>query len=184
MKNTAINTLSYTGVVTLSQYIGQRKIKLAQTHNTGGASLFDFLSSCLIGDFDRAKAIIPTKIMLLTYDSTEPDTINNYVQASGFISLLTPPERIDSDGLSKVRYSFIIPRDTMASLPTTGSFGIGLYAKGVKDTEPSNFAAFCKIGLGRNDLVNAALVVDWELLISNAESLATEEANYLSSQII
>ena len=65
MKNTAINTLNYTGIVSLSQCIGNRKIKIAQMHNTGGASLFNFLANCLIGNFTTAKINYPTKIKLI-----------------------------------------------------------------------------------------------------------------------
>ena len=45
MTNTAVNTLTYTGIVTLSQYIENKKVKIGQTHNKGGAPLFKFLSN-------------------------------------------------------------------------------------------------------------------------------------------
>ena len=59
MKNTAINTLKYTGIVTLSQYIGSKKRQIARMHNEGGDALFRFLANCLAGDFTTAKLTMP-----------------------------------------------------------------------------------------------------------------------------
>ena len=87
--------LAYTGIVTLSQYIGTKKIKLAQMYNKGGDSLFTFISDCLTGDFDIARLNRPTKIMLLNCSKENDDsgnTINiNYESASGFIYLVSKP---------------------------------------------------------------------------------------------
>ena len=67
MNSKAVNTLNYTGIVTLSQYVGNNKVQLAQIHNTGGTSLFNFLASCLAGHFQYASVNWPTKIKLLDY---------------------------------------------------------------------------------------------------------------------
>ena len=111
MKNTAINTLKYTGIVTLSQYIGAKKVKIAQRHNDGGDALFEFLASGLIGDFAMAKALRPTKIMLLRQTNTPENPIYETTDNADFYYLLTRPEKLSSVGLSKVRYSFLIPKE-------------------------------------------------------------------------
>ena len=65
MKNTALNTLNYTGIVTLSQYVGKTKLQIAQFHNTGNTSLFSFLANCLAGEFDKVKSHTPTLVKVI-----------------------------------------------------------------------------------------------------------------------
>ena len=171
MNSKAVNTLNYTGIVTLSQYVGNNKVQLAQIHNTGGTSLFNFLASCLAGHFQYASVNWPTKIKLLDYavDGSE----YTYESVSGFIFLRTAPEIISTDtGECRVRYSFTVPRDTLENAVNTitKSLGIGLYTHGASGDELADFAAFCEINsdFSLNTLVNATLLVDWELVIANA----------------
>jgi len=168
MKNTAINTLAYTGVVTLSQYIGQKKYKVATLHNEGGNSLFNFLADCLVGDFTIARSNKPSKIMLISRTANGSGDYT-YTSASGFIFLLTDPEKVydvASSGLNcRVRYSFIIPQDMIEGI-SLDNLGIGLYS--YSETAPEAFAAYCELGVTTNSLINTALVVDWELIISNS----------------
>ena len=182
MKNIATNTLSYTGIVTLSQYVGTKKIELAQIHNTGGSSLFSFLADCLRGNFDYAKANYPAKIKLLEQEVIDVDSHKyNYNSLSGFIFLRTPPESGAASegelgsGQCRVKYSFMIPRDLLEIIMdgTSTNLGLGLYSRGAVESEPENFAAFCllkELSLSRNNLVNSSLLVDWELVISNANT--------------
>lgn len=176
MKNTALNTLTYTGIVTLSRYVGSKKVKISQTHNTGGAPLFDFLADCLCGDFDIAKAKQPAKIKILKQILGEPDVITGkrdyqYEEASHFIKLLTKPEKKQSATQSYVRYSFMVPRDIVEGLTNYESLGIGLYTNSVPDNattaDLANFAAFVLLEAEQTALANTALVVDWDLVISN-----------------
>ena len=170
MKNKAINTLKYTGIVTLSQYIGSKKVKIAQVQNTGGNPLFDFLSSCLIGDFTLAKVTRPTKIRLIRRSKDASSDTYSYKDAAsfGFINLFTKPEKVYSGTKSVVRYSFSISRDQLDLIDNFEELGIGLYHSGAQDTEIANYSAFCEINLTKGSLVNSSLVVDWELAISNA----------------
>ena len=184
MKNTAINTLTYTGIVTLSQYIGTKKVKIAQMHNTGGTSLFSFLANCLAGDFTLAKPNLPTKIKIIR--RTRPNAeIDEYVysSASSYIFLRTPPEAYSNAGESRVRFSFIIPRDFLevqnliSSSTSSEVLGLGLYANGVPDTpeEAENFMAFCILeNIEQTIAANAVLTVDWELVISNSQSTVSK----------
>ena len=171
MKNTAVNTLTYTGIVTISQYIGAKKVKIAQKYNTGGTTLFDFLSDCLCGDWTLAKAKRPTKIKVLEWSQDGQN--RDYKSISGFIFLRNPPEKVEDQeqpNQSRVRYSFLIPRDMFENISGTRGLGLGLYASGALETEPGNFSAFCELDeLGQNltSLSNSSLVVDWELVIAN-----------------
>jgi len=177
MKNRAVNTLKYTGVVTLSQYIGSKKVKIAQIHNTGGNPLFNFLADCLIGDFTVAKASMPSKIMLLKRDES---AMNGFTSLTDFIHLLTKPEKVyksETNTTSVARYSFIISKDMLSSINNFDGFGIGLFTDGASIDEPWNYAAFCELNLTKNALVNSSLVVDWELSFSNVttEKIDTTE---------
>ena len=116
MKNVALNTLNYTGVVTLSRYTGQKKVKLAQIHNTGGLPLFNFLANCLTGDFASAKDEYPTKIKLVNRETIDTD-VYEYSSVSGFIFLRRPVEIVSNNsGECRVRYSFMIPRALKSDL--------------------------------------------------------------------
>jgi hypothetical protein len=164
MKNIAKNTISYTGVVTISRYSNDKKIEIMKVHNQGRNPLFDFLADCLVGDYTKASISIPDKIMLLK--ASEDDT--QLTASSGFIHVLTPPEKITREHESCARYSFLVTSDKIEK-----SFNrIGLYTKAATDdiNELWNYAAYCNI----NEINNtgrsaaAALVIDWELIISNS----------------
>lgn len=166
MKNTAQNTLGYTGVVTISRYQNNKKIELAKVYNTGRSPLFDFLADCLLGDFDSAAQTRPTKIMLLKAKALDSGGISVESSASGFIALMTTPEKIITTTSGGVRYSFILTKDQVTDTEFTG---IGLYTKAVTDF--NEFAAYCDISessLNINSLpVSSALIIDWELIISD-----------------
>jgi hypothetical protein len=169
MKNTVRNSLEYSGIVTLSKYVGNKKVQLARVHNTGGNYLFDFFTDCLLGDFDAAKAKRPTKIKLLQKHEHNDKTVT-YESASPFIFLLTRPKKLSPvDGKSRVLYSFMIHRDMFEEVTDFASLAIGLYSNGIADdtTELEKFAASCNVGLSRTDLTSASLLVDWELIIAN-----------------
>ena len=168
MKNKAINIISYSGIVTLSQRIGKKKVQIAQAHNRGGVSLFSFLANCLLGKFDVTS--VPAKIKLL-YQGVQ-DGVEEYTSASGFIFLRTTPEaQEESSGACRVRYSFTIPRDMLENLTNSSDLGLGLYASSAKEGDPENFIAFCKLeALNNTQLaLNSSLLVDWDLQISNAK---------------
>jgi hypothetical protein len=168
MKNVAINTLKYTGIVTLSQYIGTKKVQLMQVHNAGGKPLLDFLYECLIGNFDTAQLNMPTKIMLLKAEEVGDDTTqtHNYHSSSlSFIHLRTKPEKtLLNDSQACVTYSFTISRDQIQ-----GDFDhIGLYTATATSQDLNNYAAICEVDLSTAEIsLSSALVVDWQLLITN-----------------
>lgn len=168
MKNKAINTLSYTGEVTLSQQIGKKKVEIAKVHNSGGISLFSFLADCLVGNFSQARVNVPRKIKLLNREVV--NGIYQYESVSGFIFLRTTAEiKESSSGKCQVRYSFTIPRDMLENISNVSTLGIGLYSQGALEEDPESFMAFCEIAdLNQTQMVNSSLLVDWDLLISNA----------------
>lgn len=169
MINRALNTLEYSGIVTISQRIGNKKIEICKVHNTGGNSLFNFLTDCLVGDFDIAKLNQPKKIMLLRKVVDEVNIIS-YEDISGFIGYISKPEKISSDKGSTVRYSFIVSKAMVENVEDiTDKIGIGLYSEST--TDPENFAAYCEMPFNKNEISNSAiLVIDWDLNISNKES--------------
>jgi hypothetical protein len=169
MKNTAINTLKYTGIVTLSQYIGSKKRQIARMHNEGGDALFRFLANCLAGDFAKAKLTMPTKVMLVELVD-ENDLAAGYqipVNSVGFIHLLTKPEIVYDKQFSSVRYSCVIPKETVDSLSDLKTPYLGLYTDEATIQTPNEYAAICKLNLTRSNVASTALVIDWELAISN-----------------
>lgn len=182
MKNTAINSLKYTGIVTISRCIGTRKVKIAQIHNTGGSSLFDFLADCLIGEIKTANTRRPAKVMLLYRNTlSDGDTYYTYKPASGFIFLRTPPEKIDSNIQSKVRYSFIIPRDSLENLSSDAALCLGLYSHNASWDDPDNYLALCDFGKDLSAIQSggASLAIDWDLIIANANTSSKTTATEL-----
>ena len=170
MNMNAINNLKYTGIVTLSQYIKNKKIPIMRVHNSGGSCLFNFFTNCLAGDFESARASVPGKIMLLkrTIQQNDNTQLTVLEPASGFLSLLTTPTRklSSSQGdASAVVYSFIVPRDVLEAADFNG---IGLYPMSALTSDYENYAAFAGISLGDTTFsTSSVLVVDWELSISN-----------------
>ena len=170
MKNTAINSLGYTGIVTLSQYIQNNKIPITKAYNKGRSSLFNFLSDCLKGDFELAKLSLPSNIMLLNAEiNSETGEIDQFTAASGVIALSTiaTPEKALDESSGRVRYSFIVTRD---QLETESFNAIGLYAKGIKPEYCQYNMAYCILDESVNSAnlsVSSALVVDWDLIITN-----------------
>ena len=160
MRGTTTDTMSYTGIVTLSQYSCGKKILIKQAHNAGAYPLFNFLADCLSGAFDIAKLDRPTKILLLNKTADGYAAANN----TGFIYLRTNPEKIYSANSGIVRYSFIIPSDDVS----TDFNAIGLYMNSADENDPSNFAACCDIVVNSSTVsTSSMLVVDWELHITN-----------------
>ena len=177
MKNIIKNKLSYTGTVRLSQYIGQEKVTIAEIHNAGSNSLFNFLSDCLVGNFDVARAERPANIMLLNTefedykasDGTVTKIVKTVKSASnGYIGLLSAQEKIYEENAGKVRYSFMIPRDMIES---TTFNSMGLYPSSVSRDDVESYSAICELNIDKNTISpTSVLVVDWELTISNGNS--------------
>ena len=131
--------------------------------------MFSFFANCLAGEFDKAKANIPNNIRILRRSTTSDGDSYTAVDGSA-IPLRTPPVPSYTAGESRVRFSFIIPKDFLDSLKQSSSqdtvTGLGLYAKSAKSAD--DFMAFCVLSnLDQNIQTKAYLVVDWELIISN-----------------
>ncbi len=176
MKNTAINSLKYTGIVTLSQYIGSKKVKIAQVHNEGGNTLFNFFADCLAGDFTLAAANRPNKIALIrpigTLDKYGNDDFEFLTNSSGFTFVLTAPEKNISKIESRVVYSFLLEKNKIENINDFTNVYLGLYPSYTKDDELGAFSALCKLDFAKNIVIKSALVVDWELIVSNISAQA------------
>ena len=171
MKNKIINTLNYTGIVTLSQYIGAKKVKVATLQNAGGSLLFDFLYDCLTGSYNRVKR--PTKIMVMRKTAqTEDNASNSYMPASGFVFLRSVPEKDMTNKPGCVRFSFVLPRDLFDNLRESENetYYLGLFAHNTVWENIDDYMAICELDFELSKLQNASLVVDWELFITNKNS--------------
>ena len=172
MSNNITNLLGYTGIVTLSRYVKDKKFELAKIHNRGNKALFDFLADCFTGDYDSAKFSRPRKLLLLNYEIKSDKTEQFDIASTGFIYLIAEPKKVLNGASCTVQYSFMVHRDQFL----TNSFNaIGLYPNyaqanenGVKD-----YSALCVL----DDRINtssssdsSSLVVDWELIISNKDA--------------
>ena len=172
MKSTANNHMVYAGTVKLSQRIGKQTFEVAKLDNAGGAALFDFLSDCLAGNFDSALVKRPVKIKLLLENASDPGTFAED-EGSGFIYLSTLPEKsiATREKGVVVRYSFLVTREQ--SKVTFNH--IGLYAAGATDI--NDYAAVVSVPEDvlnvfntSTDAIVSAMVIDWELNISNKEN--------------
>jgi hypothetical protein len=61
----------YTGTVTIASYLGDRLIQKETQHNAGLAPLFEFIGSCLQGNWYEARDKRPCKLVLLTKATDE-----------------------------------------------------------------------------------------------------------------
>lgn len=163
IKSVAVNNIEYTGIVKLSQYTNGKVFTVLEKHNEGGTALFNFLTDCLLGDFDIAKFDRPSKIMLLNINE---DGILAKATNTSFIYLLSKPEKVYStEKKGIVRYSFIIPQDYFVG---TDFNAIGLYTNSTSELDLEDYAAFCEVDLSDVSLsISSVLVLDWELHISN-----------------
>ncbi len=162
LKGIASNSVGYTGIVTLSQYINGKKVATKKVSNTGGQPLFDFLADCLVGYIDTAALNRPNKILLLKKDTSPTEDILEKAYPS-FIYMTTNPVRVPGNNVGIVRYSFTIPQEIFSG---TGFNAIGLYTDAA--TDPSNYAALCEINTSSFSLaLSSVLILDWELRISN-----------------
>ena len=175
MKNQIKNSLSYTGIVTLSQYIGTKKVKIAQIHNTGGASLFEFLEDCFTGNIEQAQLKKPAKIKLLhltPLSERESDGYRISSASTGFIGLYSQPPASQSNSAGcHITYSFLIHRDQLDSLAGMSNLGLGLYPFNTENTETGiyEYIALCKLNFSNSTILSSSsLIVDWELIVSNS----------------
>jgi hypothetical protein len=63
----------------------------------------------------------------------------------------------------------MIPRDAIGTKQLEG-LCLGLYADIVPKKDIEKYSAFCELNLSSRDIIDSALVVDWELSISNLTS--------------
>ena len=171
MKSIVMNNLGYTGIVTLSQYIGKTKAEIKKVYNSGGVSLFSFLADCITGDFELAKKTRPTKIMLLSMNENSKELM----PVSGFIYMWSVPEKVSVGGTeTAVQYSFMVQRELLEADFTH----IGLYADSATYSDITKYSAICQVGETAGKIASlsasTALVVDWKLIISNRDKALQE----------
>ena len=185
MKSAARNTLAYTGNVTLSQYVGSKKVVVGKVHNSGGKPLFDFFISCLTGDFTTANALLPRRIGLFTAKYNTDGSLSEITKKFGTWGLLLPARKVDStEDNSSVCYSFTIPFEIISPITSFEDAYVGLYSEAEtskeEDMDYGNYMAYFSLStLNRSLFLNAALAVDWELQVINGK---TEYENVSSTK--
>jgi hypothetical protein len=180
MSHTAFEEgLGYEGKVTLTLKSNNRILKSKTYKNNGTAILFKFLGYCLINAFEDAKALLPSKILLLYNHGNNPiDASPTDVEVRSDWRGWAHAPTIISDSASaqvKVVYSFEVPRAAIADGPFNQ---VALYGSGEEENSASitefsayyyltdDFGAFEPIY--KSDWsASTVLLIEWELSLSN-----------------
>lgn len=91
----------YTGTVTIASYLGDRLLQKETHHNAGLQTLFEFISSCLQGNWYEARDKRPCKLVLLKAPNEEQDRLTTDLKANAPIggwSTPNNPNAVDNDG--------------------------------------------------------------------------------------
>lgn len=175
MTNKILNSVGYSGKVTLSIQEGNKILKTQEFNNSGTSHLFSFFAHCLMGNFDEASLYRPTKIRLLKVNIDESTGAETSAEdASGLIYLRSRPERIYNPKTQgeTVKLSFMVPRTMISAV---GFNRIGLYPHFASIEDIYDYSAYCDLS-GNEDLgvesynawtLSSVLLVDWELTVSN-----------------
>lgn len=185
-KNTSI---SYSGDITLTTYIGKTAISKKQYHNKGALALYRFLANCLSGNFPAAYQLRPFQIKLLSYTGDKNPNEFKIDQAlmegsiqsvTNFINLASAPEikyvYSDTTCGCSVTFSFIFPYDRLSSTEN-GANVVAIYGPGIQDTAIGDFCAYYLL---TSQVVNIAegsdteTVLTWDPIIKKADE---EETN-------
>ena len=177
--------LGYEGKVTLTLKSNGRILESKTYKNTGTAQLFNFLAYCLADDYQRARDLLPSKIMLL-YNGQTPDSryATSVVQRSSYQGLAQVPTIITTNqAQASVVYSFEVPKAAI-----TGEFNqVALYNGNATYTENGikNFSAYYFLVDGDKSKFNTqstqdwspstVLLIEWELIISNKNEVLSRE---------
>ena len=71
ISKTSSDCAQYTGTVTIASYLGDRLIQKQTQHNAGLKTLFEFISSCLQGNWYEARDKRPCKLVMLKQGASE-----------------------------------------------------------------------------------------------------------------
>ena len=154
---------NYTGIVTISIYNKETLISTTTAHNTGMPKLFNFINSCLDGDFQAAKKSRPCKIILLENESLDESSA---ISAPVLYDRSTQATTEDTGG--STTYHFRIPSLCLAQ------------GKEIKSLllMPSLYTTFneaCAKFILPNSIIlpeksnNITVVIEWTLIFTNKE---------------
>lgn len=161
--------LTYNGnVVTYIELPNKKRVKIAESHNTGGADLFHFFSECLAGNYSTAAELRPTKIKLL-YAETNTTT---YEDRSDFCAV-DEGVKVSSDDNGyyatfhfKVPYALIKPVQEQTKNKVNH---FGLYK--TAETNNDKYCALYNLGTDTISLVdlgkNYSIIIEWTLQVTN-----------------
>lgn len=181
-QNIFTDGLGYEGKVTLTLKSNNRVLKSKTYKNSGTNQLFKFLGYCLIGAYEEANRLLPTKILLLRNTTANQGpagaTPTSVVPCSTWQTrdTQTTPTIISDSATSQVKvvYSFEVPRAAIES-PFNQIALYGAFAEDLS-SDIHDFSAYYYLTDSRGDfeLQNTAswsattvLLIEWELSISN-----------------
>ena len=159
-----MNSLTYTGNVTVSIVKNKTIIKTYHGHNSGSKELFHFFAYALAGKYKIAESLRPLRIMLFekTTDKPEGQAVSNYIG----INVPTTVEATTDNTSYKATLHFLIPYtyitgnkvDIYKLYPLNSADALAIF-----DAEAAGQA----IDLSNINKAKYSLIVDWELLVSN-----------------
>ena len=164
------SSISYSGKVKIS-FVSKngRPVKTIERHNKGCRPLFNFITSCMMGNYNESNR--PVYLMLYKKGATISDTNLGTSLLPNLQYVVNSESSYDSENdAGIVKYKFIFP----GSLLKDEADVIALYnynnAQTFKASEnkPSNYVEMETIT--PEEVANVNVVVIWELQFSNKES--------------
>lgn len=178
---TTNNAIEYSGQITVSTLDGDRVVSKQTYYNNGTNKLFSFLSNCLSGDFNTARATRPCRLLLLKTDENELSSItdskptdNNYKDFWDVNYYAAPPvyySKAPTTVGGKITYNFRVPFLILEN-------GVNI-KKMALVPETSNNVNDISAYYVLNDSIqvptsggNFTILVDWELSFANKQRTA------------
>lgn len=173
-----LNNLTYNGNVKVSIVDGKRTLYTYTQHNNGKQKLFEFIASCLIGNFATAKSLNPCRIACFALkdgetDVTDPanfDKVSTYVYCdSSKYSIITTNE--DKKGV-EVIFRFRIPYTCLVGGKAIRQFA--LFPNRITDPITERCADFT-LAAGNEISVpvsggNFTVVIEWKMILKDVSS--------------
>jgi len=128
--NNNTQIIGYSGKVNIKIFDNKLKISEINLHNTGYTSLFEYICTCLAGNYSAAEKQLPCKLTL--YNKTG----ETYYPMSGYIEINEDPKVSNSNSddniSSTTTLHFLIPRSQIVQYGTqTKINAIVLYPKNI-----------------------------------------------------
>ena len=176
---TTNNAIEYSGQITVSALDGDRVISKQTYYNNGTNKLFSFLSNCLSGDFNTARASRPCRLLLLKTDNTENTTNSkptdtNYSDFWDVNYYAAPPVYYSKTPAvvgGKITYNFRVPFLILENGVNIKKMALVPEASNNVDDISAYYILDDSIQVPTNG-GNFTILVDWELSFANKQRTA------------